>query len=161
MNSWPLSVRSLEEDAIRLAAEETPVRSLMNRSVVCVDRDTPLESVTRLFLDGDITGAPVVDVDFRPLGMLTKSDLLHALIDFTKPVPSPILRSARTPRVPRVSDISSPFVLALPEETPVSIAAALMAYEGIHRLPITSAQGDVVGILSTSDIVRWMARNLL
>jgi len=46
---------------------------------------------------------------------------------------------------------------ALPEDATLSQASALMAYEGIHRLPVTCAEGKVVGIVSTLDILRWLA----
>ena len=36
-------------------------------------------------------------------------------------------------------------------------AAALMAYENIHRVPVVAADGAVIGIVSAMDIVRWVA----
>ncbi|MBW2213707.1 MAG: CBS domain-containing protein, partial [Deltaproteobacteria bacterium] len=33
----------------------------------------------------------------------------------------------------------------------------LMAYEGIHRLPVVDAAGKVVGLLSSLDILHWLA----
>lgn len=33
-----------------------------------------------------------------------------------------------------------------------------MAWEGIHRLPVCGPAGDVIGIVSTRDVARWVAR---
>ena len=62
------------------------------------------------------------------------------------------------PETLRVADITVPYVLSLHEEAPISVAAALMAYENVHRLPIVSSDGDVIGVVSTLDIVRWLAQ---
>jgi CBS domain-containing protein len=34
-----------------------------------------------------------------------------------------------------------------------------MAYEGVHRVPVVAADGRVVGILSSLDVVRWLAHH--
>lgn len=49
-------------------------------------------------------------------------------------------------------------VFTLPESASLSKAAALMAFEGVHRLPILSNDGKVVGILSALDVLRWLAK---
>jgi CBS domain-containing protein len=33
-----------------------------------------------------------------------------------------------------------------------------MAFEGVHRLPVVSDGGEVVGILSALDVLRWFGR---
>ena len=38
-----------------------------------------------------------------------------------------------------------------------SQAAALMAKEGVHRIAILSERDQVIGILSSLDIARWLA----
>jgi CBS domain-containing protein len=50
-----------------------------------------------------------------------------------------------------------PVVFAIADDTTIAAAAALMAGEGIHRLPVLDGTGAVVGILSTLDVVRWVA----
>jgi CBS domain-containing protein len=47
--------------------------------------------------------------------------------------------------------------LWLPETASLGQAAALMALERIHRVPIVSGDGRVVGIISTLDISQWLA----
>jgi CBS-domain-containing membrane protein len=48
-------------------------------------------------------------------------------------------------------------VFALPESAPIAKAAALMAFESIHRLPILDDGGAVVGLLSPLDVAGWLA----
>jgi CBS domain-containing protein len=55
-------------------------------------------------------------------------------------------------------DVMSPIVLALHESSNIGQAASLMAFEGVHRLPVVADGGEVVGILSALDVLRWFGR---
>ncbi len=48
------------------------------------------------------------------------------------------------------------FAFALPLRSSVGQAAALMAYEGLHRVLVTDDRGRVIGIVTTLDITRWV-----
>jgi len=77
--------------------------------------------------------------------MITKSDLLQV--------------RAEGPAGARiVEDVMTPFAFSLPSDAPVSRAAALMAYEGIHRLAVVSHDGTLVGVVTSLDIMRWLAQ---
>jgi CBS domain-containing protein len=56
-----------------------------------------------------------------------------------------------------VKDIMTPMSFTLDENHSISKASALMAYEGVHRLPVVDATGKVVGLLSSLDILHWLA----
>jgi len=126
------------------AAEVTPLGALMSREVVCVSAALRRAEAIALFLDRGLSGAPVVDDAGRPLGMLTRSDLLRAAVD--KPAPS------------TAADIMMPIAYTLAENDALSRGAALMAAEGVHHLPVIGDHGRVVGLVSTLDITRWLAR---
>lgn len=57
----------------------------------------------------------------------------------------------------KVEDVMMPLVFALYETAAVSQAAGLMAVEGVHRLLVASPRGELVGILSALDVMRWLA----
>ena len=40
---------------------------------------------------------------------------------------------------------------------PLTLAAAVMAIEQVHRLPVLAPGGAVVGVLSALDLLRWLA----
>ena len=56
-----------------------PVRQVMTESPVTVSPETPLTVAARELLDRKIGALPVVEGD-RPIGILTKSDALEALL---------------------------------------------------------------------------------
>jgi CBS domain-containing protein len=149
--------------ALREQAESTTVATLMSRGVVCLTAEAPLAQVAQLLLERDIGSAPVVDAAWRPVGMVSKTDLLRAYAQGARQravaQPSDALADAQARMAPQtVADMLQPLTLSLHEASPVSVAAALMAYEAVHRLPIVAASGELVGVISTLDIVRWVAR---
>ena len=52
-----------------------------------------------------------------------------------------------------------PIAFTLPESASIAHAAALMAYENVHRIPVVASDGSVVGIIAALDILRWLAVN--
>ena len=126
------------------AAEVTPIGALMSREVLCVAASLKRAAAITLFLERGISGAPVVDEGGRPLGMLARSDLLQAAVQ--RPAPE------------TVADIMLPIAYTLAENDALSRGAALMAAEGVHHLPVIGDYGRVVGLISTLDITRWLAR---
>jgi CBS domain-containing protein len=126
------------------AAEVTSIGAIMDREVICVSPSLGRAEAIAICLSRGISGAAVVDSDGRPLGMLTRSDLLQSTIDH--------------PQSTLVADIMTPIAYALGENDALSRGAALMAAEGVHHLPVTGDHGRVVGMISTFDVTRWLAR---
>ena len=122
----------------------TEVVQVMNGSVVSARTDLSIDAVRALLLEREIGGMPVVDDGGKPVGIITKSDLLRT--------------ADATPRPATVADVMTLVPLAISEHTTLSQAAAHMAFEGLHRLPVVSEEGLLVGILSAIDILRWLAR---
>ena len=147
----------------------TPVSAIMTREIICVSPDFSVESLATLFLERGIHASPVVDERGRLMGFVSMTDIVreqhdNADTDVGGAEPSgatePALRSGfHVEPLTRatVGDVMTLDVLALHENTHVAQAAALMAFEGVHRVPIISGSGEVVGILSTLDVLRWLA----
>lgn len=165
---------SPEPSAASLAGQ-TPISEVMTHDVICVREDLSVAELTALFIEKNISGAPVVDADGKPIGIVSKTDLLREhLPDEEEDEPGagepltlhragyevefgPGFRLARIQRS-TVAEIMMPIAFTLPETAPVSRAAALMALEGVHRIPVVSGEGRVVGIVSALDVMGWIAR---
>jgi CBS domain-containing protein len=124
---------------------EIPVSAIMTTNVIAVREDLTLDALARMFLDHRISGAPVVDSGDRVVGVVSKTDLVV--------VPE---EERFAPRV-TVADIMMPLAFSLGEHATLAQASALMVVEGVHRVPIVSDDGCLIGILSTLDVLRWLA----
>ena len=126
--------------------DATPVNAVMVRDVVCVARDLPLANLEEMLLELGISGVPVTDTDGRPVGMVSKTDLVAAH------------RKGAAMDDARVGDIMMPMTFCVGTEETVARTAGLMAFEGLHRVPVVDREGRVVGLVSTLDVMRWLAR---
>jgi CBS domain-containing protein len=61
-----------------LAAEE--VRQFMTADPVCVPPETAIGTIARMLIDAHIHRVIVVDPDGKPVGIVTSTDLLAALV---------------------------------------------------------------------------------
>ncbi|HEY6879052.1 MAG TPA: CBS domain-containing protein [Polyangiales bacterium] len=127
-----------------LSLARTAVADLMTRNVVCVRPELSLDAVTTLFLETSLAAIPVVDDVGRLLGFVGQEEVTLA---------AQVAQRSMT-----VGDVLMPFAIAVPETTSVTQAAAVMAFEGQHRLAVTSTAGAVIGVLAASDILYWLAR---
>jgi CBS domain-containing protein len=149
-------------------AERTPVSAIMTKAV-CVDANLDLERLKSLMLTRGFSGVPVVDAAGRAIGVVSKTDLLRDQFETldasleTNEVVGPDVRKlgagAHAALIAHgtVAEIMTPVALTVPEHLSISKAAAIMASREIHRLPVVSSDGTVVGIVSSLDIVRWLA----
>ncbi len=128
---------------IEETAAAARVGDVMTRDVHCVSRDVPASRLVGILAEGGVRGVPVIDDDGAPVGVISQTDLVQAL--------------ARHADLDKIDVgglmMHAPFVVY--EDTSIDDAARLLAYEGIHRLPVINAERHVVGIVSALDLVRW------
>ncbi len=133
---------------MRAAGDRAPrsaaaiVGEIMTVAPRCVAPTLPVAALTALLLEHNLSGVPVVDAAGKPVGVVSKTDLV---------------RHCQAPEGATVADIMMPMVFAIAHDVTIAQAAALMAGEGVHRLPVVDDRGAVCGILSALDIVRWVA----
>lgn len=130
----------------------------MQRDLVCARPDLEVHAVVRLMIEHRVGCIPVVDQRRRPIGVITKFDLVEHLDASMRatteglPLPADVLaRSAE--------DVMMPLALTLPEQATVAHAASMIAEEGMHHVLVVSTDGVLVGVVSTRDIVMWLAEN--
>jgi len=122
-------------------SEQRTISSLMMRPPVCVRIHDTVASVLTLLLDAHLHAAPVVDARQHLIGFVSLSDLAGAAYDEAP-----------------IDDVMTRLVISLRASSTVTMAAALMAYEGLRQLPIVDVENRVVGLLSALDVLRWLAQ---
>jgi len=132
-----------------------PVAQLMTRELVCAHPALATEVLIELLVRDRIGCVPVVDRRGRPVGMVTKRDLVEQLF-----VLGPIGTDAPATMslLPRTAmELTLPVAITLPEDATVEQAATVMTGEGVHHLGIVDPAGRLVGVLSALDLVRGLA----
>ncbi|HEY1585338.1 MAG TPA: CBS domain-containing protein, partial [Polyangia bacterium] len=122
--------------------DRTPVRDIMTADVWCARDDLPLVKLRDLLAERRFSGVPVVDGAGRCVGVVSIADLTRSNAGDA-----------------RVRDVMARLTFVLPDDASVSQAAALMALEHVHRIPIITDDGRVAGIVSSIDILAWLSRH--
>ena len=143
----------------------------MMSEVETVSPDTTIAEFCRLSAVGGFTGAPVVDETGKLVGIVSRTDVVRAMVlsgtDESSPDYDDIvdLLSSRfidldEPRRPGgltyVEEIMVRDVVSTTPDATVAEAARLMCENRVHRLPVLS-EGRLVGILSSLDLMSHLA----
>ncbi len=135
-------------------AKATALTGIMTNELICARADLELGSVVDLMMRHHLGCLPVVDHRRRPIGVITKLDLVEQigasmLANDGAGMPSDL-------RARNADDVMMPLVLSLPESASVADAARLMSLEDTHHVLVISGEGRLVGVVSAKDIVEWV-----
>ncbi len=133
------------------------VEEVMMRDVVFVRPDTSLLTVAELLLDRRISGVPVVDSDGRLQGVISQTDLLRRQVEEGGQVVPTLEAGVHFVDSSVAAEVMTKKVFTVVEGATLSEAAKVMVVAGVHRVPVVTKDGKLAGIVSTSDIVRWVA----
>src|SRR5215471_5981941 len=75
--SRSMTMRDVEGSGPEKSADLTPVSEIMAKDVVAVRPELRVEDLEELLLARGISGAPVIDDAGRPIGMVSKTDLVR------------------------------------------------------------------------------------
>ena len=142
-------------------------RDLMTRDVVSATPEASLKDVAKQLLEHGISGMPVCDREGRVLGVISEGDILHKergrierrggplawLVDGTS-YTDVAKAHARTAR----EAMTAPAITIGPDR-PAAVAARLMVDAGVNRLPVVSNDGELLGIVTRTDLVRAFTRS--
>ena len=120
------------------------VAGVMTPSVRTITRETTASTVARLFAEGDIGSALVVDSETDDLvGIVTESDIMHQ-----------VAIDADISTVSVNSFMTTP-VITIPSTESIHTAATLMKDHSIRRLPVVD-DGTLVGVLTTANLTHYL-----
>jgi CBS-domain-containing membrane protein len=138
------------------------LRELMTTDVITIAPDAPLKEAARRMIEAKVSGLPVTDAGGALIGIITEADFVKEEAGRRSEQRAGLLRWLHRDDVHhgerRVADVMTKEVVTLTEDDEHIDAARLMNREGVKRLPIVSADGVLVGLISRRDILRVFAR---
>ncbi len=132
-----LGIRNAKEAKLEKVAVRAPK--------IFEDEVKDIRIVMRRFLAGHFKALPVVDVYLKPLGMITRSDVLREL-----------LSKGMIPKISVNAFMATP-PYTIEEEETVGRAKKLMKELGVHRLIVVN-KGRITGVISTLDFTLFMEK---
>jgi CBS domain-containing protein len=137
------------------------VADIMTKRVISATESLPFADIAACMLEHQVSALPVVDAGNHVVGVVSEADLLVKEAAVADPgVWDSWLRGQRkTMATAEVAAelMSSPAVTVSPD-TPVAEAARLMYARRVKRLPVVTADGRLVGIVSRIDVLSSFRR---
>jgi CBS domain-containing protein len=135
---------------------KTAVKDVMTVRVIWVKKDATFREMAVALRDHRVSAFPVVDHDGKVIGVVSEADMLtKEALDGEPGVFGGILhrRDQAKARGITAGDLMTTAVVAVRPDDTVEHAAKLMYDRRVKRLPVTDAQGRLVGIISRADVL--------
>ena len=122
-------------------ASNIVVRDIMTKDVHVVRNDTSAAEVVATMAKYDV-GYIMVEMSGKPTGIITEHDVIVRLVTQGIAPSSVIARMIYT----------NP-IFTIDENATVEEAVNLMKHWGVKHLPVTGAQGELVGVLTAENVM--------
>ncbi|HLD31247.1 MAG TPA: CBS domain-containing protein [Patescibacteria group bacterium] len=142
------------------------VKEVMIKNVITLKANQTLAQVAEIFVEKNISGAPVLGRGNKLIGIISEKDLFKALYPDSKDILLNIKlwfeKEKTNYKVEKkkkmiIKDLMTKEVVSIGEEDAILKAGALMLSTNIHRLPVLR-DGKLVGIVSRRDIFRKLLK---
>lgn len=145
------------------------VKDVMTTELVTVKKELGIRDLAQLFVDKDISGAPVLGDDGAYQGVVLEESLIYQ----DKKIHMPTFLSLSVSFLPlgikeldkEIEQIAASTAGEIMDTEPYSLApdtkledvATLMVEKGLHYFPVLD-DGDLVGVVTKKDIVKAIAK---
>ena len=145
------------------------VKDEMSRAVIFAHPEDTLEEALSLMAEYRLTALPVTDAKNRCVGIISTTDLVEPYHDDESAADAsrqgegngryPADQLFRLPLAQRkVEELMTPNVVSVDRETTVLKAAGQMLRHRVHHLPVVDKQQQLLGIVSTMDLLSAFAK---
>lgn len=138
-------IRSIREAGQR-------ARDIMTPSPVCLDARTPIDQAARRMVQANLKRLPVIDEQGKLVGMLSRVDVLHSLVNAPPGVQAHAQVNGTT-----VGEVMSLNVPVVEEHTPLPDIVDKMVDGDWRRVIVVDRNGRPVGLITDGDLVARVA----
>jgi len=158
-------------DAKRLVLQAETAADLMVENPVSVGEWASMREALAMLIDKGYSAAPVIDDAGRPVGVLSRSDLLvhdRESAEHLRETPEYYDRKelkageeslgagyqVESVDATLVRDLMTPAIFSVAPDTPAAKVVSDMLNLRVHRLFVVDDRGVLVGVISTMDVLR-------
>jgi CBS domain-containing protein len=131
----------------------TQAKDIMTRNMICVHPSTSIKELSSIFIENNITGAPVVDADRKLVGFVSQTDIVE--LDLHS---DDYLESRMEETGGFVQDIMTSVDMVAQETDSLATVIDKMCTEKRHRLIIVDEQENLAGLITTMDIMYYLRK---
>jgi CBS domain-containing protein len=159
------------------ALERATAADLMTANPLSISAEATVKEAVTFLTDKGFSAAPVIDRAGRPVGVLSRADIMvhdREKVAYVPAVPhyyesdeSPVGPSGEALREgfhvedvdwTPVRDIMTPVVFSVSPQTPAPNVIEQMVDLKVHRLFVIGTGGVLTGVISALDVMRYLCR---
>jgi CBS domain-containing protein len=131
------------------------VKDVMTAEVVAVRRETTFQELAAALRRYRVSGFPVVDGDRKVIGVVSEADMLAKEALAEPGLAAGLLHRSDVRKAEGLTagDLMTHQVVTVAPDDPVEQAARMMHFLRIRQLPVVNSGGELVGIVSRSDVL--------
>lgn len=132
---------------------QVPISEIMTTEIVSVDVGQQLSEVYHALRRAAFEHVPVLDGD-TPVGMISSTDILRLVYDIESA--DDRMLTTMLDHQFNIEDVMSTHLVSLPDTASVHDAAEVLAEGGRHSVLVLDVTGELAGIVTTTDLVRYL-----
>ncbi len=138
------------------------VKEVMTTNVITAKPEFRLEKVAELMAVNHISGLPVVDENYRPVGVISERDFLYVMVGRKSAnLMEIILQCLRGKnclmapvRIKLAQDIMTSPAIIVGGDDSVDDVSSVFASKGINRAPVVDSAQRIIGIVTRGDLMK-------
>jgi CBS domain-containing protein len=166
------TIKTRPEDGTVLVLKARTARDLMSKNPISLLASATLKEAAAFFTDAEVGAAPVANEAGRPVGVLSRTDLVRherEEVDYLRPTPAverlppdadpnlfkggfQVVRVDST----RVDELMTPIVYSVTPERRAEEVVRMMLEKKVHRIFVVDPAGVLIGVISAIDVLRHL-----
>ena len=130
---------------------------ILTKQVITVHLKQKLSDVTEIFRKNMIHHIPVLDGK-KPIGIISTTDIFKLIYDIDKQDKRMI--DAILDHNFSIADAMSKDLVTLSVSSTIKDVASILQFSTIHSVIITNRAGEFAGIVTSTDLIRYLLKNI-
>ena len=137
--------------------ENIRIKEIMTSDVMSVHDSENLSAVARIFRENPIHHVPVLKGK-KPVGIISTQDIFKLIFDFDSP--DTRMLDTLLDHTYKIKDVMTDKLVIFEEESTLKDAAKILSDSSLHSIMIVNAKGELTGIVTTTDLIRFLYKNI-
>ena len=142
------------------------VKEIMSENVQTLLINDTIKDALTTMLEQELTTIPVVNLDNRCVGIISRSDLTELFVEedgeLSRMIDTPLsmerlFRSLETCDIRQIRELMTHEVISVKANQSLTEACQQMVRQNVHHLPVVDDEGRLAGIVSSFDVVQAVA----
>jgi CBS-domain-containing membrane protein len=139
--------------ASRLTLDPVRAAELMTPNPMSLRDEAIVAEAMSWLIEKGFSAAPVIDPSGRPIGVVSRADILIHERERLRSMLAPSADPAT------VADIMTPAVFSVAPQTPVEQVVEQLLTLNVHQLYVVDQHAHLIGVISAHDVLRHLRRN--